>query len=122
VMRGNEGYGTAVRFIHLSKEKGDGRRRTAQRRGSERRLSSTVPRRKKEKGDGWAMGRSGRVGRMPLGPARREKKEENGMGRKDDRPKWKIGFGFDFPILFQRFELKIKGFKYFQIKFELRSN
>jgi hypothetical protein len=37
-------------------------------------------------------------------------------------PKWKIDFGFDFSILFQGFELKIKGFKYFQIKFELRSN
>jgi hypothetical protein len=24
------------------------------------------------------------VGRMPLGPARRENKEESGMGRKDD--------------------------------------
>jgi hypothetical protein len=30
------------------------------------------------------MGWSGWVGRMPLGPARRENKEENGMGRKDD--------------------------------------
>jgi hypothetical protein len=29
---------------------------------------------------------------------------------------------FIFQILFQGFELKIKGFKYFQIKFELRSN
>jgi hypothetical protein len=83
-MRGNKGYETAVRFIHSSEEKGDGGRRTAQRRGSERRLSGTVPRRKKEKGAGWAMGQSGRVGRMPLGPARRENKEENGMGRKDD--------------------------------------
>jgi hypothetical protein len=83
-MRGNEGYETAFRFVHLSEEKGDERRRLAQRRGSERRLSGTVLRRKKEKGAGWAMGRSGRVGRMPLGPARRENKEENGMGRKDD--------------------------------------
>jgi hypothetical protein len=84
VMRGNEGYGTTVRFIHSSEEKGDGRQRTAQWRGSERRLSGTVPRRKTEKGARWAMGRSGRVGRMPLGSARRENKEENGMGRKDD--------------------------------------
>jgi hypothetical protein len=84
VMRGNEGYGTAVQFIHSSEEKGDRRRRTAQQRGSERWLLGTVPRRKKEKGVGWAMSRSGRVGRMPLGPARRENKEENGMARKDD--------------------------------------
>jgi hypothetical protein len=67
---------------HSSEEKGDGQRRTAQRRGSERRLSGTVSRRKK--GAEWAMGQSGRVGRMPLGPARRENKEENGMGHKDD--------------------------------------
>jgi hypothetical protein len=91
-------------------ERGEGRRMAAQWRGSERWLSGTVPRRKKEKGTGRAMGRSGRVGRMPLGPARMT------------GPKWKIGFGFDFPILFQGFELKMKGFKYFQIKFELRSN
>jgi hypothetical protein len=84
VMRGNEGYRMTVRFIHSSEEKGDGRWRTAQWRGSERRLLGTVPRRKKEKGTGWAMGQSGRVGRVPLGSARRENKEENGMGRKDD--------------------------------------
>jgi hypothetical protein len=84
VMRGNEGYRTAVRFIHSSEEKGDGRRRTAQRRGSERRLSGTIPRTKKEEGTEWATGRSGRVGRMPLGPAWRENKEEKGMGSKDD--------------------------------------
>jgi hypothetical protein len=29
-------------------------------------------------------GRGGRVGRMPVGPARRENKEESGMGHKDD--------------------------------------
>jgi hypothetical protein len=84
VMRGNESYGTAVQFVHSSEEKGDGRQRTAQRRRSERQFLGTVLRWKKEKGAGWAMGRSGRVGRMPLGPARRENKEENGMGRKDD--------------------------------------
>jgi hypothetical protein len=84
VMRENEGYETTVRFVHSSEEKGDGWRRTAQRSGSERRLSGTVPRRKKENGARWAMDQSGRVGRMPLGPARRENKEENGMGREDD--------------------------------------
>jgi hypothetical protein len=62
VMTGNEGYGTAVRFVHSSEEKGDGRRRTVQQRRSEKRLLGTVPRRKKEKSAGWAMGRSGRVG------------------------------------------------------------
>jgi hypothetical protein len=59
VMWGNEGYGTAVRFVHSCEERGDGWRRTAHWRGSEQRLSGTVPRRKKEKGTGWAMGWSG---------------------------------------------------------------
>jgi hypothetical protein len=31
---------------------------------------------RRKKGTGWTMGRSGRVGRMPLGPARRENKEK----------------------------------------------
>jgi hypothetical protein len=51
-MRGNEGYGTAVRYVHSSEEKGNGWRRTAQWRKSERRLSGTILRRKKEKGTG----------------------------------------------------------------------
>jgi hypothetical protein len=38
--------------------------------------------------DSW-VGRSGRVGRMPLGPARREKKSE--MGCKDDRAEMILG-------------------------------
>jgi hypothetical protein len=40
--------------------------------------------RKKKEGVGWAMGWSGRVDRMPLGPARRENNEESGLGCKDD--------------------------------------
>jgi hypothetical protein len=40
--------------------------------------------RRRKKGDGWTMGQSGRVGRMPLGPARRENKQKSGMGCKDD--------------------------------------
>jgi hypothetical protein len=32
--------------------------------------------RRRKKGAGWTMGRSARVGRMPLGPARRENKEK----------------------------------------------
>jgi hypothetical protein len=110
-MRGNEGYGTAVRFVHSCEERGDGWRCTTQRCGSEQQLSGTVPRRKKEKGTGWAMGWSGE----------KTKKKMKWAARMTG-PKWKIGFGFDFPILFQGFELKFKGFKYFQIKFELRSN
>jgi hypothetical protein len=43
--------------------------------------------RKKKEGAGWAMVRSGRVGRMPLGLARREDNEESGLGRKDDLAK-----------------------------------
>jgi hypothetical protein len=39
---------------------------------------------KKEKDARWAMGQSGWVGRMPLGPVRRENKEKNEMDRKDD--------------------------------------
>jgi hypothetical protein len=37
-------------------------------------------------------GRGGRVGRMPLGPARRENKEESGMGHKDDRAEMILGY------------------------------
>jgi hypothetical protein len=32
--------------------------------------------RRRKKGAGWTIGRSGRVGRMPIGPARRENKEK----------------------------------------------
>jgi hypothetical protein len=110
-MRGNEGYGTLVRFVHSREEKGDGRRCKAQRPRSEQRLSGTVPRRKKEKGAGWAMGRSGE-----------NTKKKMEWAARMTGPKRKISFRFDFPILFQGFELKIKGLKYFQIKFELRSN
>jgi hypothetical protein len=86
----------------------------AQRCRSKLWLSGTVPRRKKEKGVGWAKCHLGRRGEKT-----KKKMEWSAMMT---GPKWKIGFGFDFPILFQGFELKIKGFKYFQIKFELRSN
>jgi hypothetical protein len=40
--------------------------------------------RRRKKGAGWTMGRSGRVGRMPLQSAWRENKEKSGMGCKDD--------------------------------------
>jgi hypothetical protein len=41
--------------------------------------------RRRKKGTGWTMGRSGRVGRMPLGLAQRENKEKKSeMGCKDD--------------------------------------
>jgi hypothetical protein len=85
-------------------------------------------------GGSRALSREGR--RAPSGPwARVAGWAECHLGRRGEKTKkkmewatrmtglkWKISFRFDFPILFQGFELKIKGFKYFQIKFELRSN
>jgi hypothetical protein len=37
------------------------------------------------------LGRAGRVGRMPVGPKRRENKEESRTGRKDDWAKMILG-------------------------------
>jgi hypothetical protein len=53
--------------------------------------------RKKKEGAGWALSRSGQVGWMPLGPTWRENNEESGWATRMTGPKWKIGFGFDFP-------------------------
>jgi hypothetical protein len=68
------------------------------------------------------LGRGGQVGWMPLGPARRENKEESGMGRKDDWAEMILGcaekkkkvFRFWFKEWFSNL-----NFKYLQTKFEL---
>jgi hypothetical protein len=77
-------------------------------------------RRRRASGGPWA----GVAGWAECHWGRREEKTKKKMewAARMTGPKWKIGFGFDFPILFQGFELKIIGFKYFQIKFELMSN
>jgi hypothetical protein len=63
--------------------------------------------RRRKKGAGWTLGRSGRVVRMPLGPARRENKEKSGMGCKDDWAEIKGGLQkIPFQILNQGFEFK----------------
>jgi hypothetical protein len=82
-------------------------------------------------GGSRALSQEGKRRRAPGGPSTGVARwAECHLGRRGEKtkkkmewaarmtgPKWKIGFGFHFPILFQGFELKIKGFKYFQIKF-----
>jgi hypothetical protein len=84
------------------------------------RALSQEGRRRREPGGPWA----GVAGWAECHLGRRGEKTKKKMewAARMTGPKWKIGFGFDFPILFQGFELKIKGFKYFEIKFELKSN
>jgi hypothetical protein len=84
------------------------------------RALSLEGRRRRALGGPWA----GVAGWAECHLGRRGEKTKNKMewAARMTGPKWKIGFGFYFPILFQGFELKIKGFEYFQIKFELRSN
>jgi hypothetical protein len=120
VMRGNESYGTSVRFIHSSEEKGDGWRRSGVGVSGGSRALSREGRRRRVLGGPWA-GVAGWA-ECHLGQHEEKTKKRMEWAARMTGPKWKIGFGFDFPILFQGFELKIKGFKYFQIKFELRSN
>jgi hypothetical protein len=81
-VREGEGNRAALRFISIRAREGDTRRRMAWRRAGRGGGGSGVLR--KKEGTGWAMGRCGRVGRMPLGPAQRENNEESGLGRKDD--------------------------------------
>jgi hypothetical protein len=77
-----EGGRAALRFISIRVREGSTRRRMARQRTGRGGGSGDL--KKKKEGTGWAMGRSGRVGRMPLGPAQRENNEESGLGRKDD--------------------------------------
>jgi hypothetical protein len=75
-----------------------------------------------EEGRRWAMGRSGRVGRMPLGPARREKRKkwdgpQGWLGRNDFGLRWekkKNVFRFWFKEWYSNL-----NFKYHQTEFEL---
>jgi hypothetical protein len=78
-----EGGPVALHFISIRAREGDTRRRMARRHAGRGSDGSGILRKKKE-GAGWAMGRSGQAGRMPLGPAQRENNEECGLGRKDD--------------------------------------
>jgi hypothetical protein len=79
----SEGGRVALRFISIRAREGDTRWRMARRCTGRGDGGSGVLRKKKE-GAGWAMGWSGRVGRMTLGPTRRENNEESGLGRKDN--------------------------------------
>jgi hypothetical protein len=78
-----EGGRAALRFISIRVRKGGTRRRMA-RQSTGRGGGGSGDLKKKKEGTGWAMGRSGRVGRMPLGLAQRENNEESGLGHKDD--------------------------------------
>jgi hypothetical protein len=82
-VREGEGGRAAVRFISILVWEGDTRWRMVWQCTGRGGGGSGVLR-KKMVGTGWAMDRSGRVGRMPLGPTWREKNEESGLGRKDD--------------------------------------
>jgi hypothetical protein len=100
-VREGEGGRTALRFISIRAREGDTRRRMAWWRAGRGGGGSGILRKKKE-GVGWAMGWSGRVGRMPLGPARRENNKESGLAARMTGPKLKIGFGFDFSNFISR--------------------
>jgi hypothetical protein len=82
-VREGEGGRAVLRFTSIRAWEGDTQRRMAWRCAGRGGGCSGVLRKKKE-GIGWTRGRSGRVGRMPLGPAWRENNEESGLGRKDD--------------------------------------
>jgi hypothetical protein len=82
-VREGEGSRAAIRIISIRAREGDTWRCMVRWHAGRDGGGSGVLRKKKE-GTGSAMGRSGRVGRMPLGPARRENDEESGLGRKDD--------------------------------------
>jgi hypothetical protein len=82
-VREGEGGRAVLRFISFRAWEGDTRWCMARRQAGRGGGGSGVLRKKKE-GAGWAMGQSGRVGRMPLGLARRENNEESGLGRKVD--------------------------------------
>jgi hypothetical protein len=72
-VREGEGGRADLRFISIRAWEGDTRWRMARRRAGRGGGGSGILR--KKDGTGWAMGRSGRVGRMPLGPAWRESNE-----------------------------------------------
>jgi hypothetical protein len=78
-----EGGRAMLRFISIRAREGDTQRRM-ERRCTRRGGGGSGILRKKKEGTGWAMGRSGWVGQMPLGPARRENNEESGLGRKKE--------------------------------------
>jgi hypothetical protein len=58
--------------------------------------------RKKKEGTKWAMGWSGRVGRMPLGRRGEKTMKKVGWAARMTGLKWKIDFGFDFSNFISR--------------------
>jgi hypothetical protein len=110
-----EGGSAALWFISIWAREGDTRWCTAQRR-------LRCP----EEEDGGR--RVGHGPEWPGGPNASWAVAERKQWRKWAGPQGWLGqngksaLDLIFQILFQGFELKIKGFKYFQIKFELRSN
>jgi hypothetical protein len=83
-----EGGGT-VQWLGFSWCTGGARRTTAM---AGRTSGGGASDRRRKKGTGWTMGRSGRVGRMPLGLAQRENKEKKvGWAARMTGPKSRVG-------------------------------
>jgi hypothetical protein len=81
-VREGEGGRAVLRFISIRAREGDTRQCMARWHAGRGSGGSGILRKKKE-GAGWALSRSGQVGRMPLGPTWRENNEESGLGHKD---------------------------------------
>jgi hypothetical protein len=100
-VREGEGGRTVLRFISIRAWEGDTRRRMVRPRAGRGGGGSGVVRKKKD-GAGWAMGQSGRWAECLLGRRGEKTMKKVGWAARITVPKWKIGFGFDFPNFISR--------------------